>query len=93
MLSGYPNPLYDQELAGWRRQDFVIDNKAAGGKTKRQMTEAVVDELLKSFRLTGSNWAATGCRSSSSGGMADIDRERRIYRHSLPRLSPLRRAW
>jgi len=41
MLSGYPNRLYDQELAGWRREDFAIDNKAAAGKTKRQMTEAV----------------------------------------------------
>jgi hypothetical protein len=41
MLSGYPNPLYDGELAGWRRRDFVIDNKASGGKVKRQMTESV----------------------------------------------------
>jgi DNA adenine methylase len=41
MLSGYPSLLYDRELAGWSRKDFVIDNKAAGGKTKRQMTEAV----------------------------------------------------
>ncbi|MGD0898577.1 MAG: DNA adenine methylase [Thermoguttaceae bacterium] len=41
MLSGYPNPLYDGELAGWRRQDFEIDNKAAGGKKKRQMIEAL----------------------------------------------------
>jgi DNA adenine methylase len=41
MLSGYPNPLYDGELAGWRRQDFQIDNKASGGKVKRQMTESV----------------------------------------------------
>lgn len=41
MLSGYPNPLYDRELASWRRVDFAIDNKAAGGKTKRKMTEAV----------------------------------------------------
>ena len=41
VLSGYPNQLYDDELAGWRRQDFQIDNKAAGGKTKREMTEAV----------------------------------------------------
>lgn len=41
MLSGYPNQLYDQELTGWRRQDFVIDNKAAGGETKRTMIEAV----------------------------------------------------
>ena len=41
MLSGYPNPLYDRELTGWKRKDFVIDNKAAGGKTKRKMTEAV----------------------------------------------------
>jgi DNA adenine methylase len=41
MLSGYPNPLYDGELAGWRREDFQIDNKAAGGKEKRQMTESL----------------------------------------------------
>jgi DNA adenine methylase len=41
LLSGYPNPLYDQELAGWRRVDFAIDNKAATGKTKRQMTESI----------------------------------------------------
>jgi DNA adenine methylase len=41
MLSGYPNPMYDHELAGWRRVDFAIDNKAAGGKVKRQMTEAL----------------------------------------------------
>ena len=41
MLSGYSNPLYDEELAGWRRQDFVIDNKASGGKVKRQMTESL----------------------------------------------------
>jgi len=41
LLSGYPNPLYDRELAEWRRADFEIDNKAAGGKVKRQMTESV----------------------------------------------------
>lgn len=41
MLSGYPNSLYDQELAGRRREDFAIDNKAAGGETKRQMTESL----------------------------------------------------
>ena len=41
MLSGYPNPLYDKELVAWRRRDFIIDNKAAGGKIKREMTESV----------------------------------------------------
>lgn len=41
MLSGYSNPLYGDELAGWRRRDFEIDNKASGGKTKRLMTEAL----------------------------------------------------
>ena len=41
MLSGYPNPLYDRELVAWRRRDFIIDNKAAGGKIKREMTESV----------------------------------------------------
>lgn len=41
MLSGYPNPLYDNRLSQWNRRDFPIDNKAAGGKTKRIMTESV----------------------------------------------------
>jgi DNA adenine methylase len=41
MLSGYPNSLYDEALTGWKRQDFLIDNKAASGTTKRQMTEAL----------------------------------------------------
>lgn len=41
MLSGYPNPLYDQQLADWQRKDFAIDNKAASGQSKRQMTESL----------------------------------------------------
>lgn len=41
MLSGYPNDMYDQKLSGWRREDFTIDNKVAGGESKRQMTESV----------------------------------------------------
>ena len=41
LLSGYPNTIYDQELADWNRRDFMIDNKAAGGDTKRKMTECV----------------------------------------------------
>lgn len=41
MLSGYPNGLYSAELAGWNRHDCAIDNKAAGGRTKRTMTESV----------------------------------------------------
>ena len=41
MLSGYPNDLYEEQLNGWNRQDFLIDNKAAGGKTKREMTESL----------------------------------------------------
>ena len=41
MLSGYLSDLYDKQLKGWNRHDFVIDNKAAGGTTKRKMTESV----------------------------------------------------
>jgi DNA adenine methylase len=41
MLSGYPSKLYDTVLHDWNRHDFVIDNKASGGTTKRKMTEAV----------------------------------------------------
>ena len=41
MLSGYPNEIYDGILQDWNRHDFQIDNKAAGGKSKRIMTESV----------------------------------------------------
>lgn len=41
MLSGYPSALYDRELASWNRHQFKLPNQAAGGKSKRQMTEVV----------------------------------------------------
>ena len=41
LVSGYPSELYDRELAGWRRVAFDIANHAAGGTTKRRMTETV----------------------------------------------------
>lgn len=41
MSSGYPNEMYDDVLQGWNRHDFEIDNKVAGGSTKRTMTETV----------------------------------------------------
>jgi DNA adenine methylase len=41
MLSGYPSPMYDDELKDWRRNEFVLPNQAAAGKQKRRMTEIV----------------------------------------------------
>jgi DNA adenine methylase len=43
LLSGYANPMYDDAALryGWRRHDFQMPNHAAGGKTKRLMTESV----------------------------------------------------
>jgi DNA adenine methylase len=41
MLSGYPSELYARELAGWTRHAIEIDNKAAGGASKRTMTECL----------------------------------------------------
>ena len=43
LLSGYHSPLYDRRAtaAGWRCAEFKIDNKAGGGKEKRQMIECV----------------------------------------------------
>lgn len=41
MLSGYPSDLYDRKLKDWNRHDFPIDNKAAGGATKRKMIEVL----------------------------------------------------
>jgi DNA adenine methylase len=39
ILSGYANPLYDTMLVGWKSQVVNVPNHAAGGKTKRRMTE------------------------------------------------------
>lgn len=41
LLSGYRSPMYDNLLKDWRRKDFDLPNQAAGGKTKRRMTECV----------------------------------------------------
>ncbi len=43
ILSGYRNDLYDRaaEAAKWHRRDIQMPNHAAGGKTKREMTESL----------------------------------------------------
>jgi len=43
MLSGYPSKLYERFRSsfGWNTHEFQIDNKAAGGKSKRKMTEII----------------------------------------------------
>lgn len=43
LLSGYPSKLYASyaKMQGWTCHEKKIDNKAAGGKTKRRMTECV----------------------------------------------------
>jgi DNA adenine methylase len=43
LLSGYRSTLYDMAAAqhGWTRIDFEIANHAAGGESKRRMTECV----------------------------------------------------
>ena len=43
MLSGYPSKLYLEweQRHGWKRHEFLIDNKAAAGKVKETMTECL----------------------------------------------------
>jgi DNA adenine methylase len=41
MLSGYPSRLYDDTMAGWRRQTFDLPNNAAGGRKKVRETEVL----------------------------------------------------
>lgn len=43
LLSGYRSAMYDDAAGrhGWTRTDFNLPNNAAGGKTKRRMTECV----------------------------------------------------
>ena len=39
MLSGYPSDLYETFIGSWNRHNFDLPNNAAGGETKRRMTE------------------------------------------------------
>jgi DNA adenine methylase len=41
MLSGYPNALYDDALAGWAKHSFDLPNNASGSKAKGRETEVV----------------------------------------------------
>ncbi|TWU00857.1 DNA adenine methylase [Stieleria varia] len=43
MLSGYPSELYTkwEKEQGWKRHDYLIDNKAAAGKVKEKKTECL----------------------------------------------------
>jgi DNA adenine methylase len=41
MVSGYASDLYDRGLAGWARHEFEPPNHAAGGGSKRRMTEVL----------------------------------------------------
>jgi DNA adenine methylase len=43
MLSGYPSMLYTEyeNRHGWKRHDYLIDNKAASGKVKEKKTECL----------------------------------------------------
>jgi DNA adenine methylase len=41
MLSGYSSDLYEGTLGGWTRHTFDLPNNAAGGETKRRMTEVL----------------------------------------------------
>ena len=43
MLSGYPSELYShwEQRHGWKRHEFLIDNKASSGKVKEQKTECL----------------------------------------------------
>ncbi len=41
ILSGYDNGLYNTVLSDWSRHTFDLPNNAAGGETKRRMTEVL----------------------------------------------------
>lgn len=58
MLSGYPSELYKEwEVRhGWKRHDYLIDNKAAAGKVKEKKTEC----LWCNFDFTPTPQPATG---------------------------------
>jgi DNA adenine methylase len=41
LLSGYDSPMYTAALASWNRHEMKRPNNAAGGKSKREMTEVI----------------------------------------------------
>ena len=41
VLSGYPSPLYDARLAGWRRIVFEMPNHAGQGRSKQRREEVI----------------------------------------------------
>jgi DNA adenine methylase len=41
LLSGYPSPLYDSHLAGWKRVAFDMPNHAGQGRCKQRRTEVL----------------------------------------------------
>jgi DNA adenine methylase len=41
LLSGYESPMYAAALANWNRHEMKRPNNAAGGKSKREMTEVI----------------------------------------------------
>ncbi len=41
LISGYRSELYDTALKNWNRHEFEVANNAAGGDTKKRMTEVV----------------------------------------------------
>jgi hypothetical protein len=41
LLRGSPNSIYDRALTGWTRHTFELANNAAGGRSKRRMTEVL----------------------------------------------------
>jgi DNA adenine methylase len=41
ILSSYSSELYDSALAGWNRHTETLPNNAAGGSSKREMTEVL----------------------------------------------------
>jgi DNA adenine methylase len=41
MVSGYRSPMYDEHLKSWNCREFRLSNNAAGGKSKRRMTECL----------------------------------------------------
>jgi len=66
ILSGYPNELYDRALSQWRRVDVDIANHAAGGESKRRMTEC----LWLNYEQTGSKPATNQSRGDLFGAEA-----------------------
>lgn len=56
MISGYPSPLYDTELAGWEREEFTVYTRTHQKRTEVLWMNYPRPDTLHDLRYVGGNY-------------------------------------